>query len=86
MNRAFRKAEQGTVSDIKKTYLYYFNKYKNNKSKMLRLAALLYNRASKLRETKDKRKTTLYDNLFLKCNDYYITTFTKDLDDYYDLF
>lgn len=86
MNRAFKKAEQGTVSDIKKTYLLYFDKYKKNRKKLLKLAALLYNRASELQETTDKRKATLYDNLFLKCNDYYITTFTNYLDDYYDLF
>lgn len=86
MNKAFKEAEQSSVSDIKKTYLVYFNKYKDNKKRLANLAALLYNRASKLKDTPEKRKKILYDNLFLKCNDYYITTFSDDLDDYYDMF
>lgn len=86
MKRAFKKAEQVSVSEIKKVYLLYFNKYKNNKNKLAKLAALLYDKSSELRELGDKRKATVYENLFLKCNEYYIVTFVDGLDDYYDLF
>ena len=86
MKRAFKIADKNSVTDIKNTYLLYFDRYKNNKNKLAKLATLLYNKSSELRELGDKRKATVYENLFLKCNEYYIVTFVNDLDDYYDLF
>lgn len=86
MKRAFKKAEQVSVSEVKKIYLLYFNKYKNNGNKLAKLAYFLYNRASELEIPGDKQKSKLYNNLFLKCNEYYITNFTDCLDNYYDLF